>query len=116
VELYGIIGAATATCCAYVIGNILIINWYYHRRIGIDIPLFWKNILRMSPVMIIMGTGAFFLLDAVCVDNWLTLFVAAGVYTIAYMILSYFFMMNAYEKEVIKTPLMKIFRCLRATR
>ena len=56
VEDYGIIGAAAATCAAYVVGNILIINWYYYKKIGLDIPLFWKNIIGMSPVMLVMGT------------------------------------------------------------
>ncbi|MBQ9082389.1 MAG: oligosaccharide flippase family protein [Clostridia bacterium] len=113
VESNGIIGAAMATCLAYVLGNILIINWYYHRKIGIDIPLFWKNILKMSPVMVIMGTAAFFVLDAFSVDSWAIFFTAAGIYTIVYAILSYCFMMNDYERDIIKTPVLKILRKFR---
>jgi O-antigen/teichoic acid export membrane protein len=80
VEQYGIIGAAMATCIAYILGNILIINWYYHKRIGIDIPLFWKNILKMTPVMLFMGVSAWFILDRLSMDNWLVFFAAALVY------------------------------------
>lgn len=103
VEEYGIIGAAMATCIAYVVGNILIINWYYHKKIGIDIPLFWKNILRMCPVMVLMGTGAWFVLDAVPVTNWVVFFGLAGLYTVLYFLFAYRFMMNESEKKFIQS-------------
>lgn len=110
VEKYGIIGAAMATCLAYVVGNILIINWYYYKKIGIDIPLFWKNILRMSPLMFTMGTAWWFLLDMLTVDSWLSFFSLAIVYTGMYFPLAYLFMMNDYEKDLIRGPLMKVLR------
>ncbi len=113
VEDYGIVGAAMATCLAYIVGNILIINWYYHKRIGIDIPLFWKNILKMSPVMIAMGGAAWFILDRLTVDNWLMFFIAAAVYSVIYFAFTYKFMMNRYERDMIVVPVMNLFRKLR---
>ena len=113
VEDYGIIGAAMATCLAYLIGNILIINWYYHKRIGIDIPLFWNNILKMSPVMLISGSAAWFILDRLSVDNWLVFFAAAVVYSAVYFALAYAFMMNQYERDIVKVPVKKLMRKLR---
>ena len=109
VEEYGIIGAAMATCIAYVVGNILIINWYYYKKIGIDIPLFWKNILHMCPVMLVMGTVGWFILDALHISNWLIFFALAAAYTLIYWVLAYFFMMNDYERAFIKGPVSKIF-------
>ena len=109
VEEYGIIGAAMATCIAYVVGNILIINWYYYKKIGIDIPLFWKNILHMCPVMLVMGTAGWFILDALLISNWLIFFALATAYTLIYWVLAYFFMMNDYERAFIKGPVLKIF-------
>lgn len=113
VEDYGMIGAAMATCLAYIIGNILIINWYYHKRIGIDIPLFWKNILKMSPVMVVMGVAAWFILDHLPIDNWRVFFGAAVIYSVVYFALAYKFMMNQYERNVIKVPMKKVLRKLR---
>lgn len=112
VERYGIIGAAMATCLAYILGNILIINWYYYKRIGLDIPLFWKNIGRMCPVMVIMGAAWWFLLNALSVNNWLVFFLLAIVYTAIYFLLSYHFMMNQYERDTIMVPIKKILRKL----
>lgn len=113
VETYGIIGAAMATCIAYVIGNILIINWYYYKKIGIDIPLFWKNILRMCPVMLLMGTTGWLVLNWLDVHNWLTFFTLAAAYTVLYWVFAYFFMMNDYEKNFVKTPLRKVLSRLK---
>ena len=113
VEDYGIIGAALATCVAYVLGNILIINWYYHKRIGIDIPLFWKNILKMSPIMILMGTAGWFALNAITVSNWLVFFGLAAVYSVLYFLLAYRFMMNQYERDTVMVPVKKVLRKLR---
>lgn len=116
VEDYGIIGAAMATCIAYVLGNILIINWYYYKHIGLDIPLFWRNILKMSPVMLIMGTAWWFVLDQIQINNWLVFFALAAVYTIMYLPLAYRFMMNQYERDVVKVPVQKILRKLHLMR
>lgn len=102
VESYGIIGAAMATCLAYVLGNILLINWYYYKKIGLDIPLFWKNIVQMCPVMLVMGAVGWFALEKLNVRNWLIFFGLAVVYTVIYWVLAYFFMMNSYEKGLIK--------------
>lgn len=112
VERCGIIGAAMATCLAYILGNILIINWYYYKRIGLDIPLFWKNIGTMCPVMVIMGAVWWFLLNALSINNWLVFFLLAIVYTAIYFLLSYRFMMNQYEKDTIMVPVKKVLRKL----
>lgn len=108
VETYGIIGAALATCIAYVVGNIIIINWYYHKKIGLNIPLFWKNILHMCPVMVIMGFGWWLLLDSISVTSWFRFFSLAIIYSVMYFVLAYKFMMNKYEKTLFFAPILKI--------
>lgn len=113
VESHGIIGAAVATCIAYVIGNILIINWYYYKKIGIDIPLFWKNILKMSPVMILMGTAWWFILDGIVFTSWMMFLGYAVVYTVIYALLAYFLMMDQYEKDLLTGPMKKMLKKLR---
>lgn len=113
VEVYGIVGAAAATCMAYVMGNILIINWYYYKKIGIDIPLFWKNIAKMSPVMFVMGVLGWFVLNNMHVDSWLLFFALAVAYSVVYIPLAYLFMMNQYERDLIRVPVTKVLRRLR---
>lgn len=116
VEGFGIIGAAAATCVSYVLGNIIIINWYYYKRIGLDIPLFWKNILKMCPVMLLSGSIWYLLLDKIQVTNWILFFALAFAYTGLYLILAYFFMMNEYERSLLQMPLKKVFQKLQKSR
>lgn len=113
VESYGIIGAAEATCIAYIIGHVFLMNWYYHRKIGIDIPLFWKNIVKMSPVMIVCGTAAWFILDRVGIGGWGEFFLYAVIYSVVYLGLAYIFMMNDYERSLLSSPVRKILRKLK---
>ena len=61
----------------------------------------------MSPVMILMGTIWYFILDWIQTWNWLTFFALAIVYTVLYFILAYFFMMNPYERSIVKAPVQK---------
>lgn len=116
VEIHGIVGAAVATCIAYCAGHILVMNIYYHREIGIDIPLFWKNILKMSPVMLVMGTCWWFLLDRIGLSSWMMFLGLAVVYTVIYAVLAYFFMMNDYERNILTGPVKKLMTKLRKTR
>ena len=116
VENFGIIGAAAATCLAYIVGHVFIMNWFYHKRIGIDIPLFWKNILKMSPVMFVMGTVWWFLLDVIAVDSLLIFLVLAVIYSVMYFLLAYRFMMNAYERNLILAPMVSVLRKLHLIR
>ena len=110
VPRYGIVGASIATCIACVLQDGLIMNWYYHNRIGIDIPLFWKNILKMAPLMLVMGTAAWLILDRVWINGWIQFLVYALIYTAVYISSAYFVMMNDYERRTLMGPVMKIAR------
>lgn len=45
---YGIIGVAAGTAISLIIVNVIAINIYYYRVIKIDIPRFWKEIIKMT--------------------------------------------------------------------
>ena len=64
VDTFGVVGPAYGTAVALVIGNIIIMNLYYHFRIGLDIPLFFRRTLhRLLPVAVLAGVlGATLLL------------------------------------------------------
>ena len=53
------IGAALGTCIGYCIGDILFMNWYYYKKIGLDIPGCWKQfgaiLLRYVPIWAIFA-------------------------------------------------------------
>lgn len=53
VKKYGAIGTAFATAVAVIVGNGLLMNWYYQKRIGLDIIRFWKEICKFVPTTIV---------------------------------------------------------------
>lgn len=108
VEIYGIIGAAMATCIAYILGNIIIMNLYYWRKIGINIPLFWLTILKMSPTMLVMTLLGYYSVEKLFTNSWSSFLMLAVGYTVVYALLSYIFMMNTYERNLIMDPLKRI--------
>ena len=52
IRKYGVIGAPIGTAISLIIGTGFFMNWYYHNRIGLNIPLFWKNILSFLPALV----------------------------------------------------------------
>lgn len=58
-RLYGPVGAAVGTVCSLLIGNVGIINWYYHFRIGLDIPRFFRETFhRILPALLLISLGS----------------------------------------------------------
>jgi O-antigen/teichoic acid export membrane protein len=55
VRRHGGVGTAFAIGSAIVIGHIIIMNIYYHKRQGLDIIRFWKEIGKMSVTPLILG-------------------------------------------------------------
>ena len=108
VPYLGGIGAALCSCISYLLGQGLIMNFYYYKVIGIDIPLFWKNILRMAIFPGVMMVVGLFVKNAVSFDNWITFFAGVIVYTAIYCLGMYHLNMNDYEKDVIRGPLKKV--------
>lgn len=99
---FGIIGAAVCTAAAFVVGNGILMNWYYWKIIKLDIINFWKNIIRISiaPItMIIVGKLTFKYIN---VQNLRMLLVLGIMYVILFGICSWIFEMNDYEKSLIK--------------
>lgn len=105
---FGIIGAAACTSVSFII-NMLLMNWYYKVKIGLDIGRFWWNIIKMSPVTVIMIVAGVFLTGFFPIDNYYSLILGVIIYSALYLPLTYVFAMNSYEKGVLTGPIKKIF-------
>ena len=113
VNQFGIIGAAVVSGVAYIIGPGLILNWYYWKKIGLEIPRFWKEIVKLFIVPTIMTVVTKFILNFVTLDKWITLLVGIIIYTLVFAILNWFIVMNDYEKDIFRGPVLKIVRRFR---
>ena len=105
---YSGIGAAIGTAISLVIGQIIIMNIYYYKKIHIDIPKFWKEISKMSiPIVItfIIGLG---LNRFIVAENYIILLLKIVIYTLIYAVFVWRFAMNNYEKELFTKPLKQL--------
>ena len=108
VPFLGGFGAALCSAISYVIGQGIIMNIYYYKITKLNIPLFWKNIISMSVIPIIMIMISLFITQFSPFNSWFKLIIAIIIYTLIYSAGMYIFSMNAYERDVIRQPLQRV--------
>lgn len=102
------IGAALCSCISYLVGQGFIMNVYYYKKVGINIPLFWKNIGKMAIFPIGMMLVGLLAIRVISFNNWVIFFGGVILYTVIYCIGTYCLNMNDYEKDVVCKPLQAI--------
>ena len=109
---YGVYGCAFATSLALLIGQVIIMNIYYHYKQSLNMLKFWKEIIKMSIVpMVLVTIGLFITNSPLFYTISLTKFLAVGLlFTIIYGVTFWLFSMNKYEKKLIVQPFKKIFK------
>ncbi|MCQ2596875.1 MAG: oligosaccharide flippase family protein [Treponema sp.] len=111
IKLYGALGCMCATVAALVIGNLLIMNWYYSRKIGLNIKKYWLELLKMTPGIIFITVISFFVIKFIpTLDRYKVLLPAMLIYCVLYFIVLYFLSFNDYEKNLFKNLFRKIAR------
>lgn len=110
VPYMGIIGAAVCTCVSYLLGQGVIMNIYYYKVTGLNIPLFWKNILKMAVIPVSMLIIGLILNRYIIIDNWFAFLLGVALYTGIYAVLMYLFAMNDYEKDIIRKPVNRVLK------
>lgn len=112
-KMYGGIGCALATGISMVIGNIIIINIYYYKKIHINIPKFWLEISKLSiPVMISIGI-MLVVKKLIPLSGVINVLFTGIVFTIIFVPLMWLLGMNDSEKELFIGPIKMIGRKLR---
>lgn len=109
-QCLGVIGAALMSGIALTIGNGFIMNWYYQRYAGIDVIRFWKDVgcILIAPCLMCMTTVA---LSAV-INFYSIVALVLGIilYTTIYCLINWRFVMNDYEKRVIRELVSAVIR------
>lgn len=109
-QRYGGVGAAAGTAVSMVMGNGLLMNLYYHKRVGLDMRHFWAQILRFVPALIPA------LVVGVAIMQWVDLYdfwrftLCAIAYLAVYCTSMWFLGMNDYERDLVWLPLVRAFR------
>ena len=106
-KLYGGVGSAIGTSLSLIVGNIIIINIYYQKRVGINVIKFWKEIIKMSIPFVIPIIIILVIMKFITLHGYINLIVFGGIYTVIYSMICYFLVMNQYEKNIVNKVLKK---------
>ncbi|MBR2971365.1 MAG: oligosaccharide flippase family protein [Clostridia bacterium] len=111
-QKYGEIGVAIGTAISFVICQGFIINIHYQKRCNINIIHFWKNILSIAKGQVLPVAVGITIMQLANMSNILMMFMWIAVYTGIYCLSVWLFSMNKYERELILTPVRKVFNIL----
>ncbi|MBQ7487771.1 MAG: oligosaccharide flippase family protein [Clostridia bacterium] len=107
---FGGIGCAMGTAISLLLGNGLVMNWYYQRHIGLDMKAFWKSVLSICPSMlpaIALGTLVVMKLR---IAGYFGVLGFAIPYAAVFCLCVYFLGMNASERTLVTGGIGKIRR------
>jgi O-antigen/teichoic acid export membrane protein len=99
VKKIGMVGASWGTAFALFVGELLMVNVYLYRVIGLNMWHLYREFLRYSiPAILLTLMTAFFVSDYVP-STWFGLFVACGLTGFIYAVFSYFISLVSSERE-----------------
>lgn len=108
IQKIGFYGAAIGTAFSLVVGNGLFMNWYYHKKLDIDIICFWKNIAKISYGLIIPLIVGIIIYKYILFKNVVHFLCWIIIYSSVYCISMWRFGMNDEERNIIKEMLFKL--------
>lgn len=110
-RLWGAIGCAMAVGGANIIGQGIILNFYYQIKQKLCIPKFWIEILKMSVGPIILTIIGYIIFNKIGNSNdYLSLICGILIYSICYLIIGWKITLNKQEKDFIINPLRSIIK------
>ena len=109
-KLYGGIGAAIGTAISIILGQIIFMNIFYHKKVGINIIEFWKNIIKMFIPVIACICIALVIKYFIPIHSNGMLIIQIFIYTLLYCGFVSKWSMNNYERDLVLKPVKKILK------
>lgn len=108
IKTAGPVGAAFGTAISLLAGNIIFMNWYYQKRIGLDMISFWKEIAKFIPALITPCIAGILIAKFSGILGLRQFVLYAALYAAVYGISMYCLGMNVEEKRLITTLVKKL--------
>lgn len=109
-QVMGVVGAALMTGIALIFGQGIVMNWFYHRKTGLDMLRFWRETFPVFLVPVCLCAAAVVLSCGVDLYRLPVLIGGIMAYTLVYLGLSWRFTMNLYEKNLIIGVVRRVFK------
>ena len=108
VHYYGIIGAAAVSGIAYIIGPVIVMNWYYNQRLGLEIGRYWKRVIPIFICPVSLCIITCLLSNFINFEKWITLLVGIVCFSLIFATVSWKWVFTDYEKDIFRVPAHKI--------
>lgn len=99
---FGATGAAAVTSFSLLVSTGLLMNWYYHARMGLDIGHFWSQIARMSIGLLPSIIVALLMHQLLDLYSFPVLMACVGLYTFVYVTAMWKLGLNEWEKALFR--------------
>lgn len=106
IPYWGIFGAAVVTGIACFFGHGIAMNWFYHKKLAIDIPLFWKKVFNI-PIIPLQASFLMLLINKYISYSLISLVGMIILFTVLVSVLQYCLVMNNDERALIKKMIIK---------
>lgn len=110
IKNYGMIGTAIVTSVFIAIVNILVMNFFYHYKLGLNMVFYWKNtifnIFKLSPLI----CSFYVFLNNYSYKNNFIYFIYIFIYTSLFFIIVYKFILNKSEKTLVTDKLKRLLK------
>ncbi len=110
VHHWGIVGAAAMTGIANIVGQGFIMNWYYWKKVQLQIGMFWKNILKIVWIPAAMCVATIFLGRQIDFYRLTNLILGILLYIVIFVGMCWKFAMSPYEKDIFLALIRKLRR------
>lgn len=102
------IGAAFATMICMFFGTVVFMNIYYWKKVGLNIPQFWKSIASILPGYIAPVLAGTLIWKFFRIDSYLEVLMAAVIISVVFLLSIWTFSMNDYERNLLRQPMKKV--------
>ncbi len=105
-----VFGPAIGTSISYIVGNLILSNIYYHKKVGVDVILYIKLLLKgILPAFILsLVVGVF--ITMIPVSGWLGFIIKGFLYVGEYGIITLLIGINKEEKALIQRLINKFLK------
>lgn len=101
VKKYGGLGCAIGTAIVLIVGQVIVLNIYYLKKVQINIHKYWNEILKLTVVPILLGGGFYLLLPYLAIQGFCSLGISVGAFSLLYVVLIFLVGMNDYERTLL---------------
>lgn len=108
-KFFGGIGTSVCISAGLILGNLILLNVYYHKEIGLDMKRFWEETLRLSIWPIVLTVLFYLLWKYLSFTSVYAFLLAVVLFSIVYCCGCFFISFNEDEKNLIIKPIKLFF-------